>query len=119
MPSPKPPPNAKTNAEGTLRLALDARCLDNASTDRIKKRRDQHVTRQIRTIDGVVTRTLCPVSFFGRQQLADVVTGSLYDVETGQCLTGRREIVEAAPSPTVARKAASPVRPSKKMATEA
>lgn len=93
------PPEKTRDADGILRISLEADCLDSLSVDRIKQRKDQHVKRQIRTIDGTTTRTLCPVSFWGRQQLADVVTGSLYDAQTGQCLTGDRQLIdEAAPA---------------------
>jgi hypothetical protein len=92
-------PKRATDADNTLRLALDARCLDAQSVDRIRRRKDQHISRRVRTADGITVRTLCPVSFWGRQQLADVVTGSLYDMETGRCLTGDRWLADdAAPT---------------------
>ena len=82
------------DAERKLKLSFEAHCLDSGSTEKIYARKRQHVLYRIQTPLGESIRTLCPVSFFGKQQLADVMTGTLYDRETGLCLSGDRYLIE-------------------------
>ena len=58
----------------------------------------QYETHRVRTICGSSVRkfVLVVVMHEGGEMrvLADIVTGSLYDIETGQCFTGNLRIVE-------------------------
>lgn len=83
------------DAERKLKLSFEALCLDSKSVDKVYARKRQHVKYRIQTPLGEVIRTLCPVHFLGRSQLADVVTGTLYDVQTGFCLSGDRRLLDA------------------------
>lgn len=83
--------------DGGLMLSTEAACLNTASITKLARRSSRFVRRLVYDITGVSTRTFCPVSFFGRPLLADVVTGSLYEVDSGQCLTGNRMIAGEAP----------------------
>jgi len=82
------------DAERKLKLSFEAYCLDSGSTEKIYARKRQHVRYLIQTPLGESVRTLCPVSFFGKRQLADVMTGTLYDMETCQCLSSDRYLIK-------------------------
>lgn len=79
------------DGDGVLRLSPEAQCLDERSVFLIARRTDQHVQRTVRAGASESVRTLCPVHFFGGTQLADIITGSLY--EDGRCWTGDLHIV--------------------------
>lgn len=90
--------------DGGLMLSTEAACLSSLSLAKLTKRSGRFVRKLVRDIAGLSTRTFCPVSFFGRPLLADVVTGSLYEVDSGQCLTGNLMIVGDAPQETPKRR---------------
>lgn len=48
---------------------------------------------KVRSICGSSMREMVRVSAKGHEVLADVITGSLYDIETGICFTGNLRIV--------------------------
>lgn len=88
MTAPKRKPAGSIEAGGKLMLSSEARCLDSRSTELARSQKGRHVRRLRRDFSGgVEARTFLPVSFFGADQLADVVTGALYDARTGECLT--------------------------------
>lgn len=58
----------------------------------LKKLHVKH--KHVDMLGAVTTRNFLPVAFFGRKQLADVVTGSLFDIDSGKCLTGSSRLVE-------------------------
>lgn len=94
-------------------LSDDGTLLDTASVMRLASVRREHVTMAHRDIYGTVTpRQFVPLLVSGEPMLADVVTGTLYDAQSGDCLsskqmrlvvaTGRAPVV---PKPKRARKA--------------
>lgn len=91
-----------------MTLSVEGAFLTAACVLKAKELKRLHVEhRHVDMFGNVTTRTFLPVSFFGRQQLADVVTGSLYEVKGGRCLAGRARLAKAETKPrlVVKRKA--------------
>lgn len=88
------------DASRCLQLSDEALCLDVISVGKVKARRSEHVVLSRMDATGdIAQRKFVRVHFFGRQQYADIVTGSLYDVESGRCYTGDLQIVSADAKP--------------------
>lgn len=78
----------KKAADGFLVLSSLGRCLTEASVVRVAKEREKHVRHKtINVLGEVVEKVFVPVSFFGGQQFADIKTGTLFDAESGECLS--------------------------------
>lgn len=86
---------ADTGDRPRLKLSIEADCLSDTSLFAAQKAKAFHVKRKHRDVLGNVTvRAFMPVFFLDGKQLADMRTGSLYDLDSGKCLTGAARLVE-------------------------
>lgn len=73
--------------------------LDERSTGLVRAAKAHHVSRWISSAGHINQRTFCPVTIQGRDLLADVVTGSLYEPrEYGKCLSSAQMFLVPAPT---------------------
>jgi hypothetical protein len=60
-------------------------CIESSYMEGLKKRPSFEV--YVKTLYGIKPRDFCFVDISGKRYLADVITGSLYDTFTGECMS--------------------------------
>lgn len=92
-----PPPRhrsqSETPTEPRFEFSLDGRYLNSTFVPLIKKLKLPRLRLRTEDIDGVYEREYVRIRVRGVEYYAAVYSGTLYDVETGQCLTGRARIL--------------------------
>lgn len=87
---------ARTDQHSGLCISPVGMFLTEVSVSLAKKMRDQHIVRRVETEYAEVTpRVFVPCKFLDEPMLADVVTGSLYELYSGKCLSGKLWLVDA------------------------
>lgn len=83
----------------------ESTCLDGATISRIATLWKEHIPAYHRDIHGRVTvRDMWPVVMRGVALLADVKTGTLYNKETGECLSSSQMRLVLDKVPTTKRR---------------
>lgn len=90
-----------------LKLSHEGHFLDQASVSLLKSRKREYILLPHRDVFGAVSqRKFYPCQIGGVAYHVDVVTGSLYDAQTGQCATSKQMRIVTG----VAAKTVKPIR---------